>query len=213
MTIIIAVMVVLVGGFLGFRIQGVLRPGPMAMSLERFFLGNPLRIRYFGPSQSLGLMGSIEGNHVLEVGVGIGVILASLAERVGTSGHVSGLDIQPAALKLARNRVLRAGILHPDLRLGTASALPWESGSFDWVVIVGMLGELPRSRRSGALAEAKRVLGPEGRILITEFWPDPHYIKPQQLNRYCEDAGLHIATLQRHPMLYSVVVERADKMI
>lgn len=209
MALIIGIVVVLVGTFLGFRVQGIVKPGPMAIGLERFFLGNALRMRYFGPSQSLGLMGNIEGRHVLEVGVGIGVMVASLAERVGVEGQVSGLDIQPEALVWARRRVSQQSGLEPDLRLGTAESLPWGSGSFDWVVIVGMLGELPQSRRTRALDEAKRVLGSDGRILITEFWPDPHYIKLERLTGYCHEVGLSIVTVKRYPMLYSVVIQRA----
>ncbi len=208
MMIIIAVIGVVVLGFLAFRLQGIFRPGPMSMALERFFLGNPLRMRYFGPRQSLGLMGNVEHQHVLEVGVGTGVIVSALAERVGKAGQVAGLDIQPKALELARRRVLQGAILEPELRLGTAEALPWDSGVFDWVVIVAMLGELPSPRRAGALAEAKRVLKPEGRILITEFWPDPHYLKPQLIRHYCADTGLKIVTIKRHPMIYSVVVAK-----
>lgn len=178
------------------------------MALERFFLGNPVRLRYFGPDQALELMGDLENTRVLEVGVGIGVILSALAKRVRPSGTVSGLDIQPDAIHLARQRVSRAGGSEPDLRLGSAESLPWDPFTFDWVVMVAMLGELPREKRSGVLLEAKRVAKPHGKILITEFWPDPHYLSPRQLNQYCETAGLRIVSIKRHFMLYSVVVEK-----
>lgn len=204
----IIIVALLIVGFLAFRLHGILKPGPMSMSLERFFLGNPVRLRYFGPDLALELMGDLENMRVLEVGVGIGVILSALAKRVGPLGHLAGLDIQPEALSLARQRVSRAGGLAPDLRLGTAESLPWARDSFDWVVMVAMLGELPQEKRPGALMEAKRVAKPHGQILVTEFWPDPHYLRPKQLRQYCDMAGLDIVSIKRHPMLYSVVVEK-----
>ncbi len=213
LTLVAIIVALLVAGFLAFRLHGVLKPGPMSMALERFFLGNPVRLRYFGPDQALELMGDVTNMRVLEVGVGIGVILSALRERVGSLGYLAGLDIQPKVLSLARLRISGRGGLVPDLRLGTAESLPWPRDSFDWVAMVAMLGELPHAKRPGALMEAKRVAKPQGRILITEFWPDPHYLKPWQLFQYCETAGLHIVSIKRHLMRYSVVVEKKPKVL
>ena len=45
------------------------------------------------------------GSRVLEVGCGGGGLLAEAAARVGPSGHVVGVDREPALLAAARERV------------------------------------------------------------------------------------------------------------
>lgn len=49
------------------------------------------------------------GMHVLELGCGIGEVSLIVARLVGPQGHVHSLDIDPAALDVARGRVHSAG--------------------------------------------------------------------------------------------------------
>ena len=197
--------IALVAAFVAFRIQGVLFPAPMAMRLERFFLGNPLRMRFFGPRQALAAVSAIEGSTVAEVGVGIGVIVEELARKVGPSGTVWGLDIQPEALELTRQRLDRAR-LSDRVRLsqGDARSLPWPDQTVDRLVMVAMLGEVPAADRSRVLAEVKRVLRPMAAVTITEFWPDPHYLRPVYLTKLLEDAGFRVENVTRFPLIYTV---------
>lgn len=197
--------VALVAAFVGFRIQGVLFPAPMAMRLERFFLGNPVRMRFFGPRQALAAVSAIEGGTVAEVGVGIGVIVEELARRVGPSGTVWGLDIQPEALEWTRRRLDRAH-LSDRVRLsrGDARSLPWPDQTVDRLVMVAMLGEVPAADRPRVLAEVKRVLRPMAAVTITEFWPDPHYLRPAYLTRLLEEAGFRVEHVTRFPLIYTV---------
>jgi ubiquinone/menaquinone biosynthesis C-methylase UbiE len=203
MVSVIAAFGILAAIFVLVRIDGQFRPRPMKMGLEQFFLTNPIRMRFFGPAHALNLLGSADGLSVLEVGVGVGVILQDLAQRIGSKGQIAGLDIQPQALEKTRRRLANMGY-SPDLRLGTASKLPWADGCFERVVMITMLGEVPADERVTALKEMARVLNPGGFGIVTEFWPDPHYIREADLREYCRLAQLEVVDAYHAPMLYSL---------
>ena len=69
------------------------------------------------------------GARVLDVGCGCGQTLLQLAERVGPSGHVLGVDISPPMLARARERV--AGRPTIALALGDAQTYAFAPGAFD----------------------------------------------------------------------------------
>ncbi len=68
-------------------------------------------------------------------------------------------------LEIARRRAQELG-RDPDLRLGDARALEFPDERFDTVVCTLSLCTIPDDRK--ALAEAKRVLRPYGRVLLLE---------------------------------------------
>ena len=51
-----------------------------------------------------------QGEHVLDIGCGTGTTILRLAEAVGPSGRVLGIDISEQPLALARQRVAAAGV-------------------------------------------------------------------------------------------------------
>ncbi|MHB1610216.1 MAG: class I SAM-dependent methyltransferase [Sulfobacillus sp.] len=207
MAVVIEIAVIgVLAMFFAMRLAGRLAPRPMAMALEQFFLTNPIRMRFFGPRQALALLGDAGGKRILEIGTGVGVILEALFHRVGPDGLVAGLDIQPQAISYTASRLKDAGAEHADVRLGSAVALPWSNQTFDRVLMVSMLGELPDTQRVQALREMARVLRSDGQGILTEFWPDPHYIGEARLKRYCLDAGLEVVATYHAPLLYSLRV-------
>jgi SAM-dependent methyltransferase len=74
-------------------------------------------------------LGVAAGDRVLDVGCGCGQTLLQLAERVGPSGHVLGVDISPPMLARARERV--AGRSTIALALGDAQTYAFAPGAFD----------------------------------------------------------------------------------
>jgi SAM-dependent methyltransferase len=98
----------------------------------------------------------------VEVGCGTGYWLAVLAHR----GLIpSGLDASVEMLAHARQRVPQA-----DVVFGDASHLPWESASFDKVFCIHAFHHF--GEKHTFLAEARRVLRPQGGLLIIGL--DPH---------------------------------------
>jgi ubiquinone/menaquinone biosynthesis C-methylase UbiE len=58
-----------------------------------------------------------------------------------------------------------------DLRIGEATALPYESGLFDLTVATLFLHELDPKTRIAALSEMGRVSKSDGRVLIIDYYP------------------------------------------
>ena len=112
-----------------------------------------------------------EPGAVLDVGMGTGRLCAALEERGWTA---FGLDRTQEMVRLARERLPHA---RERLVRGIAEELPFAAESFDAVVATGALeyvDDLPR-----ALAEAARVLRPQGRLVASY----PNYRSPSSLVR------------------------------
>ena len=101
------------------------------------------------------------GGETLEVGVGTGRNLVHYPE----DARLTGVELSPGMLEVARRRARRLGRL-VDLRLGDAQALDFPADRFDTVVFTLALCSIPDDRR--AVAEARRVLRPGGRLLLLE---------------------------------------------
>lgn len=76
-------------------------------------------------------VGAAGGEHILDIGFGPGVSLLLLA-RAAPAAVLAGIDPSPVMLRMARRRTARLAA-KPDLRQGTAAALPWPDGAFDAV--------------------------------------------------------------------------------
>jgi arsenite methyltransferase len=107
-------------------------------------------------------LGASAGERVLDVGCGPGFYCAELAEDVGASGSVVGLDDSAAMLALAARRC--AGLDNVELREGDALSLPVEDAGFDAALSVQVQEYIPDVMT--ALGELHRVLRPGGRVLV-----------------------------------------------
>src|SRR5262249_44954371 len=67
-------------------------------------------------------VGLRHGMNCLDVGCGIGAVTLKLAEMVGPSGQVVGLDLDEGCLALARQEAQRLG-LSAEFRIGSATDL------------------------------------------------------------------------------------------
>lgn len=105
---------------------------------------------------------------MLDIGCGTGRFLAQLAEIA----KAWGVDASPEMLEVARTRAGAAG-----LKLGSAEELPFKDGWFERAV---MWLSAHLVDRQAAFAEARRVLGPEGRLAVVTF--DPSYFDAFWLN-------------------------------
>jgi ubiquinone/menaquinone biosynthesis C-methylase UbiE len=104
--------------------------------------------------------------NVLEIGVGTGRNLDRYPEGV----RVTGIDLSPAMLSIARARARELG-RDVDLQLGDAQALSFASGSFDTVVVTLALCAVPDDRQ--AIREVARVLRSDGRLVWLEHVRSP----------------------------------------
>jgi ubiquinone/menaquinone biosynthesis C-methylase UbiE len=95
---------------------------------------------------------------VLDVGCGTGRLAAALQER---GCRVWGIDPAPEMVAAAKRRGVNA-------KVAPAEQLPFKEGWFERVVLWLTVHLLDRPR---AFAELRRVLAPEGRVVIATFDP------------------------------------------
>jgi len=104
------------------------------------------------------------GTRLLEVGCGVGAVLAVLGQEFpGIRLH--GVDIELAQLDFAREHLERAGV-EVTLLQADARALPFEDESFDHVWMMWFLEHVADPPE--VLREARRVLVPGGTITAIE---------------------------------------------
>ncbi|MCA9863587.1 MAG: methyltransferase domain-containing protein [Thermomicrobiales bacterium] len=98
---------------------------------------------------------------VLDVACGSGVVARTVAARLHGAGQVTGLDLSPAMLRVARRASEAAG-LAIDWVQGDAQALPFPDVAFDLVFCQQAIQFFPD--RARAVAEMHRVLAPGGEV-------------------------------------------------
>jgi len=132
--------------------------------------------RYFVPSIGAPLAGDLieaaalrEGERVLDVACGTGVIARLAAERVGERGLVAGLDVNPGMLAIARASTPEDTSI--EWHEASAERMPLPDEAFDVVLCQMGLQFVPD--KPAALREMRRVLAPGGRLLLTLPGPIP----------------------------------------
>lgn len=101
------------------------------------------------------------GRAILEVGCGGGTALRLAADR---GADVAAIDAAPAFVGIARGRVPTA-----DVRVGDLQFLPWGDETFD--VVMGFNSFQYAADVTEALAEARRVLRPDGVVAMLVWGP------------------------------------------
>lgn len=109
------------------------------------------------------------GQRVLDVACGTGVVARRAAERVGASGVVAGLDVNPGMLAVARSLVPTDRSI--EWLEASAESMPLPDRAFDVVLCQMGLQFVPD--RLAALREMQRVLDAGGRALISLPGPTP----------------------------------------
>jgi SAM-dependent methyltransferase len=109
------------------------------------------------------LLGVTEGWSVLDVGCGLGEVCADLAELVGSSGRVVGVDVSAEMIARARERWSH---LAAEFDVGDGEALVFEDETFDAVRAERVIQHLVNPAR--AIAEMARVTRRGGRVFVLD---------------------------------------------
>jgi len=171
----------------------------------------------------LRLLNAQPGEHALEFGFGTGHSLVALAQSVGETGRVCGLDLSPGMIAVARERiknehltkrvvVQRSNVLH----------LPYATGTFDVVFSSFMLDLIDTPDLPIVLNECRRVLRSNGRVgfvsmskacdarasnlivkvyeRVHRWWPALIDCRPIYVQALLVTAGFQIETAQTRSM-------------
>ncbi|MCP9490210.1 MAG: class I SAM-dependent methyltransferase [Solirubrobacteraceae bacterium MAG38_C4-C5] len=117
------------------------------------------------------------GDRVLDVACGTGNALLAAAAR---GVWVAGVDLAPRLVGVARDRAARAGV-EADLRVGDATALPFDDDAFD--AAISVFGVIFAASAEDAASELLRVVRPGGRIVVTAWVPEGPIHEGGQLAR------------------------------
>jgi len=113
------------------------------------------------------MMSYVEEDKVLDLGCGTG----ALALRAAKNGaNVKGVDVNSQMLEIAKKRAVEANLTQ-NLELcemGVAEIAEEKSESYDVVTAGLCFSELPKDELIYALKEAKRILKPDGFLLIVD---------------------------------------------
>jgi SAM-dependent methyltransferase len=118
------------------------------------------------------LAGLRDGHRALDVGCGTGNLLRTAGRRYRNVDLV-GLDPDPKALARAGRKARRAG-LRIRLDRGFAQELPYPDDSFDRVFSSLMLHHLDGPAKDALLAEIRRVLRPNGMLVLADAVVEEH---------------------------------------
>jgi ubiquinone/menaquinone biosynthesis C-methylase UbiE len=111
------------------------------------------------------------GERVLDVACGTGVVARLAAERVGPSGTVGALDLNPAMLSVARSVPSTGAAIR--WYETSAESVPLPDDAFD--VVLCQLGLQFVADKSAALREMHRVLAAGGRMIVTTPPPNAFF--------------------------------------
>ena len=103
-----------------------------------------------------------EGARILDIGCGKGFLLHDLVAE-GNNFDVRGLDVSEYALENSLPEI------KDKLQLGSAEKLPFEDNSFDLVLSINTLHNLPRARLAHALREIERATRAGSYIVVDSY--------------------------------------------
>ena len=107
------------------------------------------------------LLGDVRGKAVLDLGCGAGAEMIPLILR---GAQVTGIDISPELIYLARKRLGDAG-LEAAIEMGSACDTGLPAGSVDVILCIALVHHLDIIR---ARAEMERILAPQGIVILKE---------------------------------------------
>jgi ubiquinone/menaquinone biosynthesis C-methylase UbiE len=115
--------------------------------------------------ETFALLDLSPGDRVLDVGCGAGDDVRALAELVGPTGQVTGVDVSETMVDQARERSAGLG-LPVEFQIGDILRLDLPDAAFDGVRADRVLHHLDDPER--ALTKLVRVARPDGRVVVSE---------------------------------------------
>ena len=180
------------------------------VSEERYELLRPDRLL-----RDLGLM---PGDTLADIGCGPGFFAIPAAAIVGKEGRVLAADIQGDMLAALRSRVQEHELTNVRMVKTSETEIPLQEGCADMALVAFTLHEV--EQRARFLHRVRRLLKPEGRIVVIEWEkhddemgpPTSARLAPEDVLKDAEAAGLRLAERrelnEHHYLLVLVPIAR-----
>jgi SAM-dependent methyltransferase len=117
------------------------------------------------PPELLEFIQKHEPGRAIDIGCGTGTNIITLAKAGWT---VTGVDFAPRAIKLARQKLKKAGV-QADLFVRDATKLEGISGPFELAFDLGCFHTIPQHGKAEYLTQLNRILAPKGFWLMYGF--------------------------------------------
>jgi ubiquinone/menaquinone biosynthesis C-methylase UbiE len=131
------------------------------------WLDRPEREKEEQPTKLLDALKLRPGEVVADVGAGSGYLTFRIADRVGPTGKVLAVDIQPEMLALIRQKMKQKNVTHVEPVMGTVSDPKLPAGGVDTILMVDVYHEFSHPHE---MTEAMvKALKPGGRLVFVEY--------------------------------------------
>jgi len=135
--------------------------------MQNLLVANPLRASTL--RAVIRVLQIPSGSRGLDAGCGIGLQCLALAEAVGLSGHVTGVDLSAEFLDCGREIAQKAGLSERiSFQKGDVAKLPFDNNTFDWAWSADCVGYAPWDSLL-LLKELARVVKPGGFVSISAW--------------------------------------------
>ncbi|MEO5922893.1 MAG: class I SAM-dependent methyltransferase [Bryobacteraceae bacterium] len=184
--------------------------GVMGMS-GATWLVRPERVAEENPDGALDAMNIKPGMTIADLGSGVGYMTLRMAKRVGPTGKIYGVDLQPGMLAELQKNAKAAGITNIESVLGEPADPKLPEGQIDMILMVDVYHEV--SQPQAMLRKIRQALKADGRLILLEYRAeDPaipinpeHKMTVEQVRAEIEPEGFKlqkpIETLPRQHLL------------
>ena len=119
------------------------------------------------PDQALDEMNIRPGMKIGDLGAGVGYMSLRMAKRVGPTGKIYAVDLQPGMLDLLRKRAAAENITNVEPVLGEVADPKLPAGQMDIVLMVDVYHEL--SQPQVMARKIRESLKADGRLILLEY--------------------------------------------
>ena len=119
------------------------------------------------PDKALDELSIEKGSTVADVGAGIGYLSIRVAKRVGPSGKVYAVDVQPEMLSRLKKNAAKAKVSNIETVLGTENDPRLPAGIVDLIFLVDVYHEF--SQPQAMLQQMRKALSAKGRLVLIEY--------------------------------------------
>ena len=178
--------------------------------------------RHEGILASLRRFGMKCGQHVLEIGSGVGTLTGLIAEELGPEGSLVGVDLSPKSIEVAGEKL--ASFANTSMLVGDILEMDFQE-SFDVIVLPDVIEHIPLESHSDLFRKVSGWLDPGGFVLL--HYPNPHYLawcrehRPELLQLIDQPIHADVLTANIYPHglyldyleTYSVWIEEGDYVV